>query len=395
MQDFKYYAPTKVFFGKNAEDNIGPALNDLGVKKVLLHYGQKSAEKSGLLDRVRVQLDSAGVGYTELGGVEANPKIGLIREGCALSRSENVDFLLAVGGGSVIDSCKAIALAVGSGIDDPWDIFARKTAPAKALPVGAVLTIAAAGSEMSDSVVITNPDIPQKRGYNTDLVRPAVAFMNPENTYSVPPYQTACGIVDIMMHTLERYYSAEERTDLTEYIAEALLLAVKEAGHEAMKDPHNYEARSTLMWASSLSHNGLTGCGKSLRGLTVHQLAHAVGGLHDNVAHGAALAVLYPAWSRFMYKYDTRRFCRIAKHVWQIPFNEYGSDRELTSLAGIQAMKGYFKSLGMPITLSELGVSPDEYGTLADMITMGGTITIPSYIPIGREEILEIFSLAE
>ena len=395
MQDFKYYAPTKVFFGKSAEDNIGSALKELGVKKVLVHYGQGSVVKSGLLDKVKSKLKDADIAFTELGGVEPNPKISLVREACNVCRSENVDFLLAVGGGSVIDSCKAVSIAVASGIEDPWDIFARKTAPDKALPVGSVLTIAAAGSEMSDSVVISNPDIPQKRGFNSDLVRPAVAFMNPENTYTVSPYQTACGTVDIMMHTLERYYSAEERTDLTERIAEALLLSVKEAGYEALKDPENYEARSTLMWASSLSHNGLTGCGKALRGLTVHQLAHAIGGKHDDVAHGAALAVLYPAWSKFMYKYDTRRFCRIAKHVFGIPFREYGSDRDLTALAGIQAMKGYFKSIGMPITMAELGVTPDEYDELADMITMGGTITIPSYIPIGREEIFEIFRLAE
>ncbi len=395
MQDFKYYALTKVFFGKSAEDNIGSALKELGVKKVLVHYGQGSVVKSGLLDKVKSKLKDAGIAFTELGGVEPNPKISLVREACGICRSENVDFLLAVGGGSVIDSCKAVSIAVASGIEDPWDIFARKTAPDKALPVGSVLTIAAAGSEMSDSVVISNPDIPQKRGFNSDLVRPAVAFMNPENTYTVSPYQTACGAVDIMMHTLERYYSAEERTDLTERIAEALLLSVKEAGYEALKDPENYEARSTLMWASSLSHNGLTGCGKALRGLTVHQLAHAIGGKHDDVAHGAALAVLYPAWSKFMYKYDTRRFCRIAKHVFGIPFHEYGSDRDLTALAGIQAMKGYFKSIGMPITMAELGVTPDEYDELADMITMGGTITIPSYIPIGREEIFEIFRLAE
>lgn len=394
MQDFKYYTPTKVFFGKQAEENIGSALNGMGAKKVLVHYGQGSVIKSGLLDKVRGRLTDAGIDFFELGGVEPNPKISLVREGVSLCKKENINFLLAVGGGSVIDSCKAISLAAASNLE-PWDIFARKAVPDKALPIGAVLTISAAGSEMSDSVVITNPDIPQKRGYNTDLVRLAVAFMNPENTYTVSPYQTACGTVDIMMHTFERYFSAEERTDITERIAEAILLSVKEAGRDAIINPYDYEARATLMWASSLSHNGLTGCGKSLRGLTVHQLAHAVGGKHDNISHGAALAVLYPAWSKFVYKYDTRRFCRIAKHVWGIPFVEYGSDRDLTSQAGIQAMKGFFKSLGMPTSMSELGISSDEYDELADMITNNETITIPSYIPLGKKEIIEIFRLAE
>lgn len=394
MQDFKYFTPTKVFFGKQAEDNIGSALTELGAKKVLVHYGQGSVIKSGLLEKVKSNLSAAGLEFIELGGAEPNPKISLVRKGVNLCKVENIDFLLAVGGGSVIDSCKAIALAAASDIDDPWDIFARKVVPTKALPVGAVLTISAAGSEMSDSVVISNPDIPQKRGFNSDLVRPVVAFMNPENTFTVSPYQTACGTVDIMMHTMERYFSAEERTDLTERIAEALLLSVKEAGREAMIDPQNYVARATLMWASSLSHNGLTGCGKALRGLTVHQLAHAIGGKHDNVSHGAALAVLYPAWSKFVYKYDTRRFCRLAKYVWQIPFN-FTTDRNLASQSGIQAMKGYFKSLGMPVTMAELGILPDEYDELADMITQNETITIPSYIPLGKKEIIEIFKLAE
>lgn len=390
MQDFEYYTPTKVYFGRNSEDKIGQALKEYGAKKILIHYGTNSAEKSGLLGRVRKKLEEAGLDYVELGGVVANPRLDLIREGIEFAKKEKVDFILAVGGGSVIDSAKSIGMGLANNMD-PWDMIINRIKPEKKFPVGVVLTIAAAGSEMSNSDVVTNPENHMKRSINDDLLRPVVAFLNPENTFTVSKYQTGCGIVDILMHTFERYFTAEEDNDLTDRIAEGLMVAVKNAGLTAIKEPDNYEARATLMWASSLSHNGLTGCGRKML-FPVHKLEHDFSGLFD-VAHGAGLAVLFPAWARYIYRYDIRKFSQFANRVWGIEMDHEHPER--TALKGIEAMTQYFKAIGMPVTMKELGINPSDYEKIADMTTDGGKKQIQSYIPLTREDILNIYRLAE
>ncbi len=390
MLNFEYFTPTKVYFGRDSDDKIGKALKEYGCSKVLLHYGTGSAEKSGLLDKIRENLRSEGIDFAELGGVEANPRIDLIRKGIEFAKKEAVDFILAIGGGSVVDSAKSIGMGIANGMD-PWDMIMNQIKPARKYPVGVVLTLAAAGSEMSNSHVVTNPENHLKRSLNDDLLRPVVAFLNPENTFTVSNYQTGCGIVDTFMHTFERYFTVEEDNDLTDRIAEGLMVAVKNAGLVAIDEPDNYEARATLMWASSLSHNGLTGCGKNML-FPVHKLEHDFSGLFD-VAHGAGLSVLFPAWAKYVYHHDIRKFSQFANRVWGIEMEHEHPQK--TALKGIQAMTEYFRKIGMPTTMGELGINPSDYEKVADMTTDGGKKEILSYIPLNKEDILNIYRLAE
>lgn len=395
MQNFTYCAPTKVIFGRGVESQIGTELRELGATRVLVHFGGGSVKRTGLLDKVTASLTEAGLSYVEFGGVEPNPKLSFIHKGIELGRAEKVDFILAVGGGSVIDSAKAIGVGLVTG-NDPWQYASTGTHPERneVFPVGVVLTISAAGSEMSNSDVITNDLITPwvKQGITSETVRPLVAFLNPENTFTVSKFQTGCGIVDIMMHTLERYVTGQDECDLSERIAEALLVSVREAGRVAIAHPDNYEARATLMWASSLSHNDLTGCGK-IRKFPVHKLEHPVSALHDSISHGAGLSVLFPAWAQFVMKYDIPKFAQLANRVWDCPMDFDHPER--TALAGIEAMKRYFTEIGMPTHMSELGLTPDEYDAIIDLTTKGGTRPVKSYIDLGPEEIRAIYALAE
>jgi len=395
MQNFTYCAPTKVIFGRGVESQIGTELRELGATRVLVHFGGGSVKKTGLLDKVTASLTEAGLSYVEFGGVEPNPKLSFIHKGIELGRAEKVDFILAVGGGSVIDSAKAIGVGLVTG-NDPWQYASTGTHPERSevFPVGVVLTISAAGSEMSNSDVITNDLITPwvKQGITSETVRPLVAFLNPENTFTVSKFQTGCGIVDIMMHTLERYVTGQDECELSERIAEALLVSVREAGRVAIAHPDNYEARATLMWASSLSHNDLTGCGK-IRKFPVHKLEHPVSALHDSISHGAGLSVLFPAWAQFVMKYDIPKFAQLANRVWDCPMDFDHPER--TALAGIEAMKRYFTEIGMPTHMSELGLTPDEYDAIIDLTTKGGTRPVKSYIDLGPQEIRAIYALAE
>lgn len=395
MQNFTYCAPTKVIFGRGVESQIGTELRELGATRVLVHFGGGSVKRTGLLDKVTASLTEAGVSYIEFGGVEPNPKLSFIHKGIELGRAEKVDFILAVGGGSVIDSAKAIGVGLVTG-NDPWQYASTGTHPERneVFPVGVVLTISAAGSEMSNSDVITNDLITPwvKQGITSETVRPLVAFLNPENTFTVSKFQTGCGIVDIMMHTLERYVTGQDECELSERIAEALLVSVREAGRVAIAHPDNYEARATLMWASSLSHNDLTGCGK-IRKFPVHKLEHPVSALHDSISHGAGLSVLFPAWAQFVMQYDIPKFAQLANRVWDCPMDFDHPER--TALAGIEAMKRYFTEIGMPTHMSELGLTPDEYDAIIDLTTKGGTRPVKSYIDLGPEEIRAIYALAE
>ena len=390
MKNFTYYTPTKVIFGKDAENQVGSTVSAAGYRKVMVHFGGGSVKRSGLLGIVTASLAEAGISYVEFGGVEPNPKISLVREGIALAKREAIDMIVAVGGGSVIDSAKSICLGLAHGLD-PWDMIENGTVPTKRFPLAVVLTISAAGSEMSNSHVISNPEKHLKRPLNSDMLRSDFSFQNPDYTMSVNPYQTACGIVDTMMHTMERYYTPDTDNDLTDRISEGILVAVKNAGKVTMENPQDYEARATLMWASSVSHNGLTACGKAPT-FPAHKIEHDVSGLHDEVSHGAGLAVIFPAWARYVYKHDVRKFAQGAERIWGVEMDYDHPER--TAEQGIVAMREYFKSLGMPVTMKELGIDPSEYQTLADMTTSGNTKPLPSYVALGSEEIVEIFKLA-
>lgn len=394
MKDFEYYAPTRVFFGHGKEENIGQIIASYGYHKIMIHYGGGSAKRTGLLDRLEASLSAAGIAYVECGGVQPNPKLSLAREAIQICVQEKAELILAVGGGSVIDSAKCVAAGAAAPEIDPWIYLNREKDVEKALPIGVVLTLSASGSEMSSSCVITNEDGWLKRSFNSDLVRPLFAICNPELTYSVSKFQTGCGTVDIMMHTLERYFSTDGEAPLTDRLAEGLLKEVIAAGRVADQNPTDYDARATLMWASSLSHNGLTGLGRDYF-MSAHQIEHELSGMFDQVAHGAGLSVLFPAWCRYIYKYAVDRFCQYAVRVWNLEMDF--AHPENTALAGIQATEAYFRSLGMPTRLKELGIDPTEaqIEEMAEKATFFGTRTFPDYIPLGKEEIVDIFHLAE
>lgn len=387
MKDFIYYAPTKVFFGKDKHKDIGKIVKEYGYNNIMLQYGQGSIKESGLYDEVMAALSECGINVVEMGGVEPNPKLSFVREAVKVARENHVQMILAVGGGSVLDSSKYTA--AGALMDcDPWDFPTRKTMVEKALPVGCILTIAAAGSEMSSSAVISNTELNMKRGFNSELNRCKFAVMNPELTYSVSKYQTACGVVDIMAHTMERYFVPCEATDLTDRIAESVLKATIAAGATLMENPKNYDARANMMWASSLSHNDLTGCGRE-NALPVHQIEHALSGAYDQIAHGAGLAVLFPAWAKYIYKYNPARFAQFARRVWDcIEEND-----EAAALSGIEKMANYFKSIGMPSSLSDFGLDKSCINSLSELCTFGKKRTVKSYIDMDFEVIKDILKM--
>lgn len=386
MKDFVFNTPTKVYFGKNTQYKLGEIISELGYKKIMIQYGKSSVVKSGLLGVVKKQLDGIGVTYVEVGGVEPNPKLTFVRNAVKLAKDEKVEFILAVGGGSVIDSSKFTAIGAKTDVD-VWEFPIENAVVKDALPVGCILTLSAAGSEMSSSAVLTNLEENKKKGLTSEFNRCKFAIMNPELTYSVNPYQTSCGVVDIMAHTMERYFTVVEDTPLTDAISEAILKSVIEAGTILMKNPEDYNARATVMWASSLSHNGLTGAGRE-NYLAVHQLEHALSGEFDAVAHGAGLAVLFPAWAKYVYKANVKRFCQFARNVWGV--ND--GDDQTCALKGIEKMGEYFKSLNMPTTLKDFGVGVESLDKLADLTTNGKSRQIKSYIPLGYEEVKDIFT---
>ena len=393
MNNFEFYSPTKVIFGKDTEKNVGQELKAWGGTKVMLHFGGKSARTSGLLDRIETSLRDAGIEYITFGGVVPNPRLSLVREGTELCLKEKVDFLLAVGGGSVIDSAKAIALALANPEMDIWDIYNGKELPTKCLPVGVVLTIAAAGSETSNSSVITNEDGWLKKGFNSNLTRPKFALMNPELTYTLPPYQTASGIVDIMMHTIERYFCSQKGNELTDRIAEQVLRNTIRYGQICMEDPHNYKARSEVMWSGSISHNHITGLGGK-GDFSGHAIEHELGGMFD-VTHGAGLAAVWCWWARYVVKTDINRFVQYAINVWDCVLDPI--DPEITALEGIKKTEKFFTSLDMPINLSQLGVgklNDAQIEEMANKCCRFGKAVIGTVKPLYVEDIKNIFHMA-
>lgn len=392
MLDFEYHAPTHVVFGKNSVEKVGSLVREQGCKKVLIHYGGGSAKRSGLLDRVAKSLENAGVDYILLGGVVPNPRLGLVREGIALCQQEGVDFILAVGGGSVIDSSKAIGYGL-TNEGDVWQYYAKKKVPTACAPVGAVLTIAAAGSEMSNSSVITNEDGWLKRGLSSEYSRCKFAIMDPTLTYTLPAYQTASGAADIMMHTMERYFTAVDAPmNLTDNLAEGLLRSVMKDVTAALQNPEDYDARAGLMWASSLSHNGLTGCGTDGGDWASHQLEHELGGKYD-VAHGAGLCAVWSSWARTVMPANPARFAKFAVNVMDV---KPGADDTETANRGIDAMEAFFQSIGMPTRINQMGItlSEEDMRELAHKCSFMNTRKIGKFVPLDREAIYEVYKLA-
>lgn len=392
MFDFKYFTPTKVLFGKNTEDKVADLIQEFGGKKVLIHYGGGSVIRSGLMQKVTDKLDAAGIAYVKLGGAVPNPRLSLVYEGIELCKKEGLDFILALGGGSAIDSAKAIGYGVMND-GDVWDLYDYKKQAKACMPLGVILTLAATGSEMSDSSVITKEEGLVKRGYSSDFCRPRFAILNPELTMILPDYQTACGCTDIMMHTMERYFTNGGNMELTDSMAEALLRTVKLNALILAKDPKNYDARAEVMWAGSLSHNGLTGCGNDGGDWMTHKLEHELGGLYD-VAHGAGLAAIWGSWARYVYKNCLPRFKRYAINVMGISASA-GTDEEI-ALKGIEAMEDFYREIKMPTNLRELGVNAtdDDLKLMAHKCAVGVNGGKGSARFLKEEDMLEIYKMS-
>jgi len=388
MKNFTHYNPTAIHFGRRQEENVGKIIKEYGFSRVLIHYGQGSIIKSGLLDRVRHSLTEQAISFIEVGGVQPNPEISLIREVLPELKKEKIDLILAIGGGSVIDSAKLIAH--GYFYDgDPFDFSLHKVKPIQALPVGVILTISAAGSESSTSSVISDESQHIKIGFNANTNRPLFAIENPELTYSVPPAQTAAGIVDMMMHTMERYFNPSEEFELSDELAEGLLHSLVQAGLKVMEEPHNYLARANLMLGSSLAHNGLTSLGKS-SSMPVHLLEHALGGLYPRVTHGIGLAVLFPAWAKQYYQIDQTKFARFARRVFDIQ----EANDEKAALAGIVALENFYHQLGMPNSLKSFGVTEEALPLIVNHLFSDYDVIKHHLKPLDRELALTIFRAA-
>ncbi len=388
--DFTLYTPTKVVFGHGVESKAGAMVKAFGGKKVLIHYGGQSAQKSGLLKRVQDSLTAEEIDYVSLGGVVPNPRLEKVYEGVKMCKAYGVDFILAVGGGSVIDSAKAIAYALGEPERDVRELYEHTRTPKACFPLGVVLTLAASGSEMSDSSVISYEG--KKRGVNSDLCRPKFALMDPALTKTLPAYQTAAGCSDILMHTMERYFVNGHRMEITDAIAEGLLKTVMRYAVVLRDDPENYEARAEIMWAGSLSHNGLTGCGNDAGDWACHRLEHELGALYD-VTHGAGLTAMWGSWARYVMNSCLTRFVRFAMYVHGI--KPCATDEE-TALKGIEAMEDFFRSIGMPTNLKELGVSPseDDIKLLAKNCAIATGGKIGSAKVLREEDMANIFRMA-
>ena len=384
------YTPTRVTLGQGAEDNLGNELRAFGARKVLMHYGSERIIRNGLMKKLTDQLDKEGIDYVLLGGVKPNPRLSLIREGINLCRKEGIDFIVAAGGGSVIDSAKAIAYGLYDKDGDVWDFYTGARKPQGSYPIGVVLTLSATGSEMSDSSVITNEDGDLKRGCNSDWCRPRFALLNPELTYSVPPYQTSCGTADMMMHTLERYFHSGASLEFTNNLSFALLRTVAKYGRIALENPEDYEARKNLMWASSLSHNNLMAMGHDQRGdWACHQIEHELSGMFD-VAHGAGLTAIWGTWARHVYHVDRERFIALGENVFGT--KRTGND-EADAEAAIVAFEEYFRSINMPTSIEELGVNltPEQIEELADKAVFHGKRTLGAFMTLHKDDIKAIY----
>ncbi|MBR1414390.1 MAG: iron-containing alcohol dehydrogenase [Prevotella sp.] len=393
MKDFMYYAPTEVAFGEQAEEQVASLVKKYGGTKVLVHYGGKSAVRSGLLDKVCQLLQEGGIAFVQLGGVVPNPRLSLVHQGIELCRREGVDFILAVGGGSVIDSGKAIAMGVASPGQEVWDFYLGKAQPQGALPVASVLTIPAAGSEMSEATVVTNEDGDVKLGYSNDILRPKFAIMNPRRTFTLPPYQTAAGVTDMMMHIFERYFTHDDDMDLTTSLAEATLRTIKAAVFDVLKNPEDYRQRAQIMWGGSVAHWGLLGMGVAEDWAT-HQLEHELSGMFD-VTHGAGLAAIWPSWARYVLKENVSRFVRFAVNVMDVP-NDF-TNPEATALKGIEAVERFYHAIGMPTNIKELigrDITDDEIREMTRKCSRNYQATCGGLKKLHAEDMEAIYKMA-
>ena len=393
MYNFTQYSPTEIVFGRDTQKEAGKLVKKWGGNRVLLVYGGGSVVRSGLLDTIKKELEGQQVAYTELAGVKPNPRLSLAREGVKKAIAFQADMILAVGGGSVIDTAKAVAHGAANPDKDIWDVFWMQKEPVtKSLPVGVVLTIAAAGSETSDSAVLTNEETGRKQGISTDFNRPKFAIMNPELAATLPKYQVACGLVDIMMHTLERYFTPiSQGNQMTDEIAEGLLRTVIANGPKAYENPADYDAMSEIMWCGSLSHNNLTGLGRP-KDFACHKLGHEIGGMFDE-AHGATLSAVWGSWARYVYQLDIERFANYGKKVWNIELDK----AEEAAIAAIEKTEEFFRALDMPVSIGELsiGVQPDEVlKKMAESATKGGTVKLGCFKRLDMQDMYEIYKIA-
>jgi hypothetical protein len=389
MDNFTFQNPTKIIFGKDAENKVGKEVKKYS-KKVLLHYGGGTIKTTGLYDRVVASLEKAGVSYVELSGVKPNPRLSLVQEGIKLCRDNEIDFILAIGGGSVIDSSKAISIGVPySG--DVWDFYLQKARIKEALPIGTILTIPAAGSESSTGSVITNEDGFYKRAINSNLVYPKFSILNPELAFTLPKYQVACGSADIMAHLMERYFTNSQNVELTDRLIEAAMKTVINNVTTVLDQADNYDAWAEIMWSGTVAHNNLLNTGR-VGDWGSHDIEHELSGIYD-VAHGAGLAVIFPAWMQYVYNHDINRFAQFAVRVWNVE-NSFWSP-EQTAIEGIRRVENFFKSLGLPASLKELGITDDRLEEMASKATKSDTATVGNFIKLNKKDVYNILRLAE
>ena len=389
MDNFSFFSPTKFVFGKNTENQAGKLVKEFGGSKVLLHFGGQSAKKSGLLDTVELSLKNENIEFIELGGVHPNPLDTLVYKGIEIFKKQEFDFILAVGGGSVIDSAKAIAM--GCCYDgDFWDFYSGKATAKKALPVGTVLTIAAAGSEGSGDSVITKKEGMIKRGAGSDCIRPRFSILNPALTQTLPPYQTACGATDIMAHVCERYFTNTKDVETTDRLCEAVLLAMINETPKVISNPDDYQARANIMWAGMVAHNNIVGVGRE-QDWNSHGIEHELSGMYD-CAHGAGLAVIMPAWMSFVMKHDVMRFAQWATRVWGCKMDF--SNPEKTAKEGIMAFRNFLNSIGMPSKISELGGKEEDIPQLVKNFGLPEGSSTGGFVHLTNQDIAEIYKLA-
>lgn len=389
MEDFEFVSPTHFVFGHDAELKAGAMLAERGARKVLIHYGGGSAVESGLIDRMKSTLDNAGVEHVLLGGVRPNPEVGLVREGVALCKEHGIDWILAVGGGSVIDSAKAIA--VGAHYDgDVWDFFETKRQTSDVLPIAVVLTIPAAGSEASKNTVVSNDELGLKSGYPNNAQRPKLAFMNPELTFTLPPYQTAAGLTDMFCHLLERFFDDVGPVPVTDNLNLSLMKTVRAEAPRVLVDPDNYDARANVMWAGMLCHQGLAGVGRHEDWAT-HGLEHELSALDPSITHGAGLAVMFPAWMEYVYGENPARFAYYGREVFGLAPT---GDVEDDALSAIDETRSFFASLGMPVTLAELGIGEDDIESMIPTLKENKGEPFGSFMKLSMDDAREIYRLA-
>jgi alcohol dehydrogenase len=387
MENFEFQNSTKLIFGKDTEEAIGKEAVVYG-KKLLLHYGGGSIKESGLYDRVVKSLHEQGIEIIELGGVKPNPRVSLVREGVQLCKENQVNFILAVGGGSVIDSAKAIAAGVKYD-GDVWDFFTGESVVTDCLPLGVVLTIPAAGSETSSGTVITNEEGWYKRATGHNSMRPQFAILNPELTYTLPSYQTACGITDMMAHILERYFTNEKNVELTDRLCEATLKTIINNAHTVLEEPKNYNARAEIMLAGTVAHNDSLSTGR-IGDWGSHDIEHEISGIYD-IAHGAGLAIVFPAWMKYVYKHDVNRFVQFANRVWDVEIDL--NDLEKTALQGIEKTEQFFSSIGMPVTLEEANIGEEHLNEMAKKGTERGPLG--NFVKLYEDDVHHILKLAK